>query len=85
MTVATTYTILLIAQALHLLHHRLAKRHISFVECVAGGVLCVPLNLLPAAALMTVHLGLVAIQIVGSVNITRFSPDWDRPKAPPRA
>ena len=32
-----TYVALLIVQALHLLHHRLAKRHISFAEVISAG------------------------------------------------
>ena len=38
----TTYILLLIVQAFHLLHHRLVKRHISFAEVVSAAVLCVP-------------------------------------------
>lgn len=73
-----TYLVLLVVQAFHLLHHRLAKRHISFVEVAAAAVLCVPPGTpAPAALLMGAHLGLAAIQVVGSVWIRRFSPDWD--------
>ena len=32
MTPSFTFAVLLVVQALHLLHHRLAKRHISFAE-----------------------------------------------------
>lgn len=32
LTPQTTYVALLIVQTAHLLHHRLAKRHISFAE-----------------------------------------------------
>ena len=32
LTPHTTYVALLVVQALHLLHHRLAKRHISFAK-----------------------------------------------------
>lgn len=42
LTPQTTYIVLLIVQALHLLHHRVAKRHISFAEVISGAVLCVP-------------------------------------------
>ena len=38
----TTYVALLVVQALHLLHHGLVRRHISFAEVVSAGVLCVP-------------------------------------------
>lgn len=34
-----TYIALLIVQALHLLHHRLTKRHISFAEVISAFVL----------------------------------------------
>jgi len=39
-TPQTTYIALLVVQALHLLHHRLAKRHISFGEVASAIVLC---------------------------------------------
>ena len=39
LTPACTYVALLIVQSAHLLHHRLAKRHISFVEVVSAAVL----------------------------------------------
>lgn len=72
-----TFTILLVVQAGHLLHHRLAKRHISFAEVVSAAVLCVPLNgSVPGGVLMTAHLALVAMQIMGSLWLKRLSPDW---------
>lgn len=73
-----TYTTLLIVQALHLLHHRLVKRHISFTEVVSAAVLCIPPSVawVPGAVLMVAHLLLIAIQIIGSVFIQRLSPDW---------
>jgi hypothetical protein len=72
-----TYFALLIVQACHLLHHRLAKRHISFAEVISAIVLCIP----PRASafsglLMGLHLILMAIQIIGSLWIKRLSPDW---------
>jgi hypothetical protein len=75
---AYTYLALLIVQAFHLLHHRLAKRHISFAEVVSAGVLCFPpfLVQLPSALFVTAHLLLIAVQIVGSVWIRKLSPDW---------
>ena len=77
-TPSMTYGVLLVVQALHLLHHRLAKRHISFVEGATAVVLCVPPTVpLPAALLMSAHLILVAIQMAGSVWIDRLSPSWD--------
>jgi len=61
---AATYALLLFVQAGHLLHHRLAKRHISFVEVIAGAVLCVP----PTVAvvgwlLMSAHLNLIVAPV----------------------
>ena len=80
LTPTTTYIVLLVAQALHLLHHRVAKRHISFAEVVSAVVLCVPpfVVSLPAWAFMGTHLSLVAIQIVGSLWIKKLSPDWPK-------
>lgn len=73
----TTYTLLLIVQALHLLHHRLAKRHISFAEVLSALVLCVPpWSPLPAWLLMAAHLSLIAVQIIGSAWIKELSPQW---------
>jgi hypothetical protein len=76
---AHTYLALLIVQAFHLLHHRLAKRHISFAEVVSAVVLCFPpfLIALPAALFMTAHIALIAVQFVGSVWIRKLSPDWN--------
>jgi hypothetical protein len=50
-----TYQALLIVQMLHLAHHRLAKRHISFVEVVTGAVLCVPPTIASPSALLMVR------------------------------
>lgn len=74
-----TYFLLLCTQAAHLLHHRLAKRHISFAEVIAGVVLCVRPGAVQAvdSLLPWVHLGLVAVQIVGSAFISKLSPDWN--------
>lgn len=77
MTPQTTYFVLLVVQALHLLHHRLVKRHISFAEVASAVVLCVPpWSPLPAWLLMTAHLSLSTVQIIGSVWIKRLSPQW---------
>jgi hypothetical protein len=78
MTPAHTYVALLVVQAAHLLHHRLAKRHISFAEFISAVVLCFPpfLIQLPGVVFMTVHLSLIAVQIVGSLWIRKLSPDW---------
>jgi len=77
LTPENTYIALLVVQALHLLHHRLTKRHISFAEVISALVLCVPpWAPLPAWLLMGSHLGLIAVQMVGSIWIRRLSPDW---------
>ena len=79
MTPQMTYVALLVVQALHLLHHRLAKRHISFAEVVSAVVLCVPpWAPVPSWLLMGVHLVLIAVQVVGSLWIKKLSPDWSR-------
>jgi hypothetical protein len=83
---ATTYLLLLIVQALHLLHHRLAKRHISFAEVASAGVLCIPLTTpVPGWLFCCAHLTLVAVQVIGSVWIQRLSPDWAPGEPAPRA
>ena len=77
MSPTTTYQILLAVQALHLLHHRLAKRHISFAEVVSSLLLCVPTTApIWPALLMGAHLAAATIQIIGSLAIRRLSPDW---------
>lgn len=77
---ATTYWLLLVVQALHLLHHRIAKRHISFAEVVAAAVLLIPVSgPLPPLVLMIAHVGLAALQIAGSLFIDRLSPRWPPP------
>lgn len=80
LTPENTYMLLLSVQAAHLLHHRLAKRHISFAEVLSSTVLCVP----PGAGdwpsvQMGAHLILVAVQLVGSLWIRRLSPAWEQP------
>ena len=77
LTPQNTYMALLVVQALHILHHRLAKRHISFAEVISAIVLCVPpWAALPAWSFMTVHLSLIAVQVVGSLWIKKLSPEW---------
>ena len=77
MTAQYTYIALLVVQALHLLHHRLARRHISFAEVISGVVLCVPpWAPLPAWLLIGAHLILIAVQIIGSLWIKKLSPEW---------
>lgn len=80
----STYFALLVVQAAHLLHHRIAKRHISFAEVVSAVVLCFPPAAvrLPALLFVAVHLALIAVQIVGSVWIKRLSPDWSPRRGP---
>ncbi|MET0646133.1 MAG: hypothetical protein ABW208_05885 [Pyrinomonadaceae bacterium] len=80
LTPTATYIALLLVQALHLFHHRVARRHISFAEVVSAAVLCVPpfAVSLPAWVFMAAHLSLIVIQIVGSLWIKRLSPDWPK-------
>jgi hypothetical protein len=78
LTPEITYAALLIVQMLHLMHHRLAKRHISFAEVVSAAVLCVPASAaVPGFLLMGAHLTLIAVQLVGSAWIERLSPAWE--------
>jgi hypothetical protein len=79
LTPQSTYIALLVVQALHLLHHRLAKRHISFAEVISAIVLCVPpWSPVPGWLLMTTHITLIAVQVVGSLWIKKLSPNWSR-------
>jgi hypothetical protein len=73
-----TYLALLVVQAIHLFHHRLVKRHISFAECLTGLVLIYQPSFewVPAWAVMSTHVLLILVQIIGSVWIKRLSPDW---------
>lgn len=72
-----TCVALLIVQALHLFHHRLAKRHISFAEVISAVVLCVPpWAPVPGLLIMGAHVTLIAVQIVGSLWIEKLSPEW---------
>lgn len=78
LTPTVTYMALLVVQAFHLFHHRLAKRHISFAEVISAVILCVPpfVVSLPAWLFIVVHLTLIAVQIVGSFWIKKLSPEW---------
>ena len=77
LTPQNTYFALLVVQALHLLHHRLTKRHISFAEVVSAVVLCVPpWAPAPAWLFIATHLALITVQIIGSLWIRKLSPDW---------
>lgn len=79
LTPRNTYIALLVVQALHLLHHRLTKRHISFAEVVSAFVLCVPWWIpLPGLLLMGSHIILIVVQVIGSIWIKKLSPDWKR-------
>lgn len=75
LTPETTWMLLASVQALHLLHHCLVKRKISLVEPLAAAALLVPLSALPAAALMSLHVSLAAIQTIGSLWIRKLSPE----------
>ena len=78
MTAQYTYLALLVVQTGHLLHHRVTKRHISFAEVIGALVLCFPpwVVAAPGALLMSVHLFLIAVQVVGSLWIRKLSPEW---------
>ncbi len=80
LTPEMTFIALLVVQAAHLFHHRAAKRHISFVEVVSAAVLCIPPSQpwLAPAVLMAIHGALIVTQLVGSAQILRFSPAWER-------
>ena len=78
-----TWMALLTVQTLHLLHHLLAKRHISVVEVLAGAALLIPV---PAGAvagllLMILHVGLIIVQLIGSIWIRRLSPGCGEEKS----
>ena len=82
LTPRNTYIALLVVQALHLLHHRLTKRHISFAEVVSATVLCVPWwSPVPPLLIMGTHITLIVVQLVGSIWIKKLSPDWAKSEA----
>lgn len=79
LTPQVTYVALLIVQTAHLLHHRLARRHISFAEVISSSILCVPLTgALPPWLYMSAHISMITVQIVGSVWIRQLSPAWEK-------
>lgn len=79
LTPEITYIALLIVQALHLFHHRITKRHISFAEVISAVVLCVPpWTPLPTWLLMGAHITLIVVQVIGSIWIRKLSPNWSR-------
>ncbi|HEX8352097.1 MAG TPA: hypothetical protein VF611_04335 [Pyrinomonadaceae bacterium] len=67
-------------QTFHLLHHRVARRHISFAEVFSAAVLCAPpfAVSLPGWVFIAAHLSLIAVQLVGSLWIKKLSPDWSK-------
>jgi len=71
-----TQIVLGVALALHLAHHRLAHRHISFVEVFAAGLLTLPTTQFPLP-IAVAHLGTVAVLAMGSLSIRKLSPAWD--------
>ncbi|HBG31875.1 MAG: hypothetical protein ACPHN2_00710 [Sinimarinibacterium flocculans] len=78
LTPELTWIALISVQTLHLLHHRLAKRHISLVEVSTSAVLMIPpQGVLAPVLLMTLHGALIVVQIMGSISIQRFSPQWE--------
>ena len=82
LTPELTRAVLAASLALHLLHHRVAKRHISLVEVVSASLLLVPVTgPAPAWLLMSAHVAFTAMQAIGSLYITRLSQDW--PRSPP--
>ena len=76
LTPDVTWMALLAVQTLHLLHHLLTKRHISIVEVLTSAALLIPTMAGPVASLllMMLHLGLILVQLVGSIWIRRLSP-----------
>lgn len=75
-----TYQALLIVQALHLFHHRLSKRHISFAEVISGVLLCFPPSIVGAPLVfvfMAAHVVMIIVQVIGSIWIKKLSPKWD--------
>ena len=79
LTPTLTYEALLVVQGLHLFHHRLVKRHISYAETISSLVLCFPpfLIALPAVVFMSAHIAMIVIQVAGSIWIRKLSPDWN--------
>ncbi len=73
-----TWGLLALVQTLHLLHHRLARRHISLAEVSSSALLLVPpgAGLVPDPVLAAGHGLMAAVQVVGSIWIDRLSPDW---------
>lgn len=81
-----SWILLAVVQTGHLLHHRLARRHISFAEVTSSALLLVPPGggLVTDLVLAAGHATMAAIQVVGSIWIDRLSPDWSRMKPQPQ-
>jgi len=80
LTPLATYTLLLVVQSLHLLHRRIAKRHISYAEVLSSATLIfhpAALPMVPAPVFVAAHLLLSSVQVVGSLWIRRLSPAWE--------
>lgn len=75
---STTFLILVVVQTAHLLHHRLAKRHISFAEVISSATLLLPTSgdAVPAELVAGAHLLAASVQIIGSIWIRKLSPEW---------
>ena len=75
-----SWGLLAVVQTLHLLHHRLARRHISLAEVSSSALLLVPpgTGLGPDLALAIGHTAMAGIQVIGSIWIDRLSPDWSK-------
>ena len=72
-----TYQLLLVVQALHLFHHRFARRHISYAEGTSAADLCIPPSAglpIPGLAFVVAHSALIALHVVGSIWIKRLAP-----------
>lgn len=74
MIIELTTVLLAVVLAAHLFHHRIAMRHISYVEVVGAAVLAIPSGWLPDWVLIGAHLVLTTIFILGSLDIDRLSP-----------
>lgn len=84
--VSWSWILLAVVQTGHLLHHRLARRHISLAEVTSSALLLAPpgAGLVPDLVLATAHGTMAAVQLVGSIWIDRLSPDWSRMKPQPQ-
>ncbi len=75
LVVDSTYMTLMVVQAFHLLHHRIVRCQVSYVEGITGLVLCIkPTWINFPEVLIAAHLILVIIQIIGSIFIKKLAP-----------